>query len=133
MTEEFDRLMREVGETILRDVEGVMSGQQWLRASLDVRYAEDGSSWVSRLRVNPSAEEDADVEVSMDIHGLLIDLNSQRRLFGSEWFGLMLVVHPMVDVKPLSITTPPAPTKNRSLTVMRRCGSRLVRGGETAT
>jgi len=92
MNEEFERLIRQLGEAVHHRVASKLAGRDWVCASLDVRYDSTGTSWLSKLRATRSDGESVSVQMSDDIDVCLISLNSFRKSFGDEWYGIFLTV-----------------------------------------
>src|ERR1700733_4947710 len=94
MTNEFETLIRQLGEAVYNQVSSAMEGKIWESCFLDVRYDNKGSSWLSRIRVLISDGRILSVKMSNEIDIILISLNSQRRIFTEEWFGIILNILP---------------------------------------
>lgn len=92
LTEEFDRLIKQLGEAVCHRVESQMAGKEWISASLDVRYEGSGGSWLSKIRAVTTDRSYVSVKMNNDIDLVLISLETRRKLFGAEWYGLLLTV-----------------------------------------
>jgi hypothetical protein len=93
LNSEFEVLIRRLSQAVVDQIKSEIPGTTWDRAILDVRYAENGSSWLSKLRAMTPCGDDISVELNHDIDRCLILLNSFRKSFGDEWFGLLLTIH----------------------------------------
>jgi hypothetical protein len=92
MSEEFERLIRQLGEALHHQVDSDLAGRDWVSAFLDVRYEKNGESWLSKVRAVRSDGESVSVKMRNDIDVCLISLNSFRKSFGDEWYGIVLTV-----------------------------------------
>jgi hypothetical protein len=87
----FDETIKQLAEAVYLQVESGLLGAPWTYATLDVRYARNGSSWLSKIRVSTSANPSASIDMSNEIDLLLITLSGMRAtIFENEWFGLKL-------------------------------------------
>jgi hypothetical protein len=92
MSEEFERLIRQLGEAVHHQVDSDLAGRDWVHAFLDVRYQRTGESWRSKIRAMRFDGEFVSVKMSNDIDVCLISLNFFRKSFGDEWYGIVLTV-----------------------------------------
>ena len=90
MTEEFAKLLQDLGGAMYRQIVADMAGQPWTSAVLDARYATGGESWQARLRVTTDDPQPTKLAVADELGGILTALGSQRRLFANQWHGLLL-------------------------------------------
>src|SRR3954453_9358582 len=86
------QLLRQLAEVLIRKIETDLKGQMWQHAVLDVRYAQEGSSWLDKIRVVTSRQGTVSVGMSNEIIMLLISLNSMRGIQKDEWYGLMMTI-----------------------------------------
>jgi hypothetical protein len=90
MTEDFEKILHDLGVVLLREVEAEMSGRPWNSAALDVQYDKGGGSWMSKIRITTSDPEKLSLRVSGKIDDLVDALDAQRRLFADPWYGVIL-------------------------------------------
>ena len=88
MTEEFNELIRQLGETVYQKVQAEMADREWVRACLDVRYSPAGDSWLTKTRAVAPNGTCVSIKMCNEIDIILISLNSHRKLFQDEWYGL---------------------------------------------
>jgi len=92
---EFDAKVRALGVALHAQVKREIGKKKWVCATLDVRFAQQGSSWLSKIRVTVPNSEMVSISVPADIQLILLDLNALRRAsFSDEWYGLILEVNP---------------------------------------
>ncbi len=92
MTEEFNELIRQLGETVYQKVQAEMADREWVRACLDVRYSQAGDSWLTKTRAVAPNGTCVSIKMCNEIDIILISLNSHRKLFQDEWYGLQITV-----------------------------------------
>jgi hypothetical protein len=92
MTAEFEQLIKQLGEAVLRRVESALPREEWLNACLDVRFDRLGTSWLSKIRVVMPDGETKPVKMANEIDLVLISLGAQRGSGGKQWYGLLLTV-----------------------------------------
>ncbi len=106
--ESFEQALNQLAEMLLHGIETELQGRRWDQAILDVRYAKEGSSWVSKIRVTMPLKagfwdkvvayiqvykitpETVSIRVTDEIDGVLSSLNEIRGLFQDEWFGMLM-------------------------------------------
>lgn len=87
---EFDKALRSLGKAVFRAVEGHAQANAWARSSLEVRYSQDGSSWLTKIRATLPSGEIVSVHMNNEIDLLLIDLSTHRLTFRDQWYSLVL-------------------------------------------
>jgi hypothetical protein len=90
--EERHSAMKRFGHAVFKQVNENMQSVEWFRAKLDVRYYRDGSGFMDKLCIEKAGEPEAWIRGSREISLLLIELQGMRKIFASEWFGLLLEV-----------------------------------------
>ena len=88
--EKFDATIRLLAEAFHRWVLSEMAGKPWGRASLEARYASDGSYWHDKMRVEVPGQEAVSLGTTQEISRILSELNDLRRMFG--WYSFKLDV-----------------------------------------
>jgi hypothetical protein len=92
MIEDFERLIKALGEAVHSQVATTLAGKHWGHAFLDVRYDKTGDAWLSKIRALGQGDESTSVKMNNQIDMYLISLNALRKAFGDEWYGLLLTV-----------------------------------------
>jgi hypothetical protein len=90
--EDFDRAIRRLGEALYNWVISQMSQKPWQRATLEVRYAHDGTYWHDKIRVEIPGQPDVSLGTTNEIAQILIELNKLRRMFHREWYTMRLQI-----------------------------------------
>ena len=64
-----------------------------MSSSLDVRFDESGTSWLSKVRASTADEADISVDSDLQIDRALIGMSQQRRKFNPIWYGFLFTVY----------------------------------------
>jgi hypothetical protein len=88
--EDFDEAIRRLGEVFFAWVQSQVQPGKWSRATLEVRYASDGSYWNDKVRVETADRGVVSIGTTDSIREMLAALNHLRLVLG--WYRLELRV-----------------------------------------
>ncbi len=96
--EDLDKTIRSLGEIYLGWVQAhFRAGEEWIRATLEVRYASDGSYWDDKMRVEKIDHKILSLKTTQSIREILTALKTMRLVLG--WYSMKMQIESSGEVK----------------------------------
>ena len=94
MTEEFESLIKQLGEATFAQAEVELGSGTWSRACLDARFDKQEESWVGKVRATKYDGSSVSVSMSTEMYYSLVFLEPHRGTGDGEWYGMQVTVWP---------------------------------------
>jgi len=94
MTEEFERLIKQLADAVLSQVASELDQGTWANAYFDARFDAQEKSWLGKLRITKADTGILSIGVSTELSLILIDLEQHRHLGPDDWYGVLVSVTP---------------------------------------
>lgn len=94
MTNDFESLIKQLGDSIYSQVESEVGASKWSTAFLDARFNKQERSWLGKMRATKENGADVSISLNSDISLALVYLKAFRGEGSNEWYGIMLNVWP---------------------------------------
>jgi len=94
MTEEFERLIKQLADAVLLKVASELGTRTWVSAEFDARFDPRDNSWLGKIRVAETGSSISSIGLTADMSLALVHLEQHRQLGPDEWYGVRVIVSP---------------------------------------